>query len=62
MTRLARVVRRQLQLPLEKTRMYPHPVEQMRHELIEALADLLQEALGEEAHEQEVGGESEDHV
>ena len=66
MTRLARVVRKQLQLPLETVRVCPHPVEQARRELIEALADLLLEALGTEttetSHEGEVGDEREDHA
>jgi len=62
MTQPARVNRRQLQLPLEKMKVYPHPIEQMRHELIEALADLLQEALGVETREQEAEDEPEDHA
>jgi hypothetical protein len=57
MTRIARVVQTQLQLSLEIVRVYPHPAEQVRRQAIEALADLLMEALGTEAsgptHEKE---------
>jgi hypothetical protein len=65
MTRIARVVRTQLQLSLEIVRVYPHPAEQVRRQAIEALADLLMEALGTEAsgptHEKELGDELEDY-
>jgi hypothetical protein len=61
-----KVVRRQLQLPLENMRVHPHPIEQMRREVIDALADLLREALGAEAadqsREQGVGNEPEDYA
>jgi hypothetical protein len=66
MTQLARVVRRQLKLPLETVRVCPHPVEQARRELIEALADLLLEALGtettESSQEEEMGDELKGHA
>lgn len=66
MTRPAIVVRRQLQLPLENRVIYPHPIEHVRRELIEALADLLLEAVGAEGSElldpMEVGDEPEDHA
>jgi hypothetical protein len=65
MTRIARVVRAQLQLQLEIVRVYPHPVQQVRRQAIEALADLLLEAFGSEAsgprREEEIGDEPEDY-
>ena len=65
MRRIARAVRTQLQLSLEIVRVYPHPVEQVRRQAIEALADLLMEALGTETsgptHKKEVGDELEDY-
>lgn len=66
MIRLAKAVRKQLQLPLETMSVSPHPVEQVREELIEALADLLVEALGPEtaetSREGEVDDELENHI
>jgi hypothetical protein len=66
MTRMAIVVLRQLQLPLNNRVICPHPAEHVRRELIEALADLLREALGTEPSElsdqMEVGDEPEDHA
>jgi hypothetical protein len=66
MTRLVRTARAQLQLPLETVRLFPHPLEQTRREAVEALADLLLEALGTEAVEpnveEEVSDEPKDHA
>jgi hypothetical protein len=66
MTQLARVIRRQLQLRLETESASPHPVGQVQAELIEALADLLREALGTEttptSPEGEVNDEFENHA
>lgn len=66
MTRMAIVVLRQLQLPMDNRVIFPHPAEHVRRELIEALADLLREALGTETSEpsdqMEVGDEPEDHA
>jgi phenylpyruvate tautomerase PptA (4-oxalocrotonate tautomerase family) len=66
MTQLVKVVRRQLQLPLENVMVHPHPVQQARRDLIEALADLLLEALGAEStettQEMEVDDERESHA
>ena len=66
MTQLAKAVRRQLQLPLETVSVSPHSVGQVRSELIEALADLLREALGTEtsqtSEKSEVNDEYEDHA
>ena len=66
MTRVAIVVLRQLQLPLDNRVICPHPADNVRRELIDALADLLREALGTETSElsdqTEVGDEPENHV
>jgi hypothetical protein len=66
MTRLVRIARGQLQLPLETVRVFPHPLEQTRREAVEALADLLLEALGTDAvepnREEEVSDERKDHA
>jgi hypothetical protein len=66
MTQLTRVIRRQLQLPLPTVSASPHPLGQVRAEVIEALADLLREALGAEAsqtsEESGVNDEFENHV
>jgi hypothetical protein len=66
MTSLVRTARAQLQLPLETARVFPHPLEQTRRDVVEALADLLLEALGTEAVEpngaEEVKDESKDHA
>jgi len=66
MTQLTRVIRKQLQLPLQTVSASPHPVGQARTELIEALADLLREALGTETKpmlpESEVNDEFENHA
>jgi hypothetical protein len=61
MTSLVRITPAQLQLPLETARVFPHPLEQTRRDAVEALADLLLEALGTEAAK-EVGDEPEDHA
>jgi hypothetical protein len=51
---------------LDNRVIFPHPVEHVRGELIEVLADLLREALGTETSElsdqMEVGDEPEDHA
>ena len=66
MTSLVKIARSQLQLPLESVRVFPHPLEQTRRDVVEALADLLLEALGTEAVEpkgaEEVKHEPEDHA
>ena len=66
MTSLVRIARSQLQLPLETVRVFPHPFEQTRRDAVEALADLLLEAMGTEAVEpngaEEVKDESKDHA
>jgi hypothetical protein len=66
MTQLTRVIRRQLQLPLQTMSASPPLVGQVRSELIEALSDLLREALGTETSqtlgESEVSDECKDHV
>jgi hypothetical protein len=66
MTSLVRIARSQLQLPLETVRAFPHPLEQTRRDAVEALADLLLEAMGTEAVEpngaEEVKDESKDHA
>lgn len=63
MTSLVRIARAQLQLPLETARVFPHPLEQTRRDAVEALADLLLEALGTEANgAEEVKDEPEDHA
>lgn len=60
-----RVSRRQLPLPLERESQ-PLPAESAHEELVNALADLLLEALGEETErptdEQGGGDESEDYA
>jgi hypothetical protein len=66
MTSLIGIARTQLQLPLETARVFPHPLGQTRRDAVEALADLLLEALGTEAVEpngaEEVKDEPEDHA
>jgi hypothetical protein len=66
MTSLVRIARSQLQLPLETVRVFPHPLEQTRRDAVEALAELLLEAMGTEAVEpngaEEVKDESKDHA
>lgn len=66
MTQLTRAIRTQLQLPLQIVSVSPQPVGQLRAELIEAVADLLREALGTEASqtsaESEVSHECKDHA
>jgi hypothetical protein len=66
MIRLVRIARAQLQLPLETARVFPHPLEQTHREAVEALADLLLEALGTDAvepnGEEEVSDEPKDHA
>ena len=66
MTRLIKIARAQLQLPLEPVTVFPHSLEQLRREAVEALADLLREALGAEGSElqpqEEAANECEDHA
>lgn len=66
MTSLVKTARAQLQLPLETARIFTHPLEQTRRDAVEALADLLLEALGTEATEpngvMEVKDEHEDNA
>jgi hypothetical protein len=50
----------QLQLPMESVRVPPHPIEQVRSEVIEALADLLLEAMGPEEDGSVEGKEAND--
>lgn len=66
MTQLIRIVRAQLQLPWEPATALPTPPEQVRREAVEALADLLREALSAEEtelpHQEEAADECEDHA
>ncbi|HEY6852144.1 MAG TPA: hypothetical protein VI320_38790 [Terracidiphilus sp.] len=48
MSQLTKRERTQLQLPIEPAKVLAHPVEQVRSEVIEVLADLLLEAMGPE--------------
>jgi hypothetical protein len=48
MTDLVKRSTRQLALPLESALLQPDMVEQIRNEVVAALADLLLEAMGEE--------------
>jgi hypothetical protein len=48
MSQLMKRVRAQLQLPLVQTSVLPHPIEQVRSEVVDVLADLLLEAMGPE--------------
>lgn len=58
--------RTQMQLQLEPVRTLPHPIEDVRSEVIEVLADLLLEAMGSEEDGQgageEVSDERENHA
>ncbi len=66
MNQLMRRGRTQLQLSLEPVRVLPHPVEGVRSEVIEVLADLLLEAMGMEENYsvegKEVSDEPENHA
>ncbi len=66
MSQLVKRGRVQLQLPLEPASVQPHPLEHVRSEVIEVLADLLLEAMGPEedgsAEREEVSDEHEDHA
>jgi hypothetical protein len=66
MSQMMKTGRRQLQLQLESTRVPPHPIEHVRSEVIEVLADLLLEAMGLEENvssgEKEASDEREDHA
>jgi len=65
MSQLMKRGRVQLQLPLEPVSVQPHPLEHVRSEAIEVLADLLLEAMGPEENEnveiEEVSNELKDH-
>ena len=66
MSQLVKRGRTQLQLPLEPDSVQPHPLEHVRSEVIEVLADLLLEAMGPEEDgsvaQQEVSDERKDHA
>ena len=66
MSQLMKRSRAQLQLPLEPVSVQPHPLEHVRSEAIEVLADLLLEAMGPEENEnveiEEVSNELKDHA
>lgn len=66
MSQLMKRGRTQLQLPMEPVRVLPHPMEQVRSEVIEVLADLLLEAMGPEeggsVKGEEVSDERENHA
>ena len=66
MSQLMKRAQTQLQLPLERTSVFPHPIEQVRSEMIDVLADLLLEAMGPEENEgvksEEAGDEREDYA
>jgi hypothetical protein len=66
MSQLMKRGRVQLQLPLEPVSVQPHPLEHVRSEAIEVLADLLLEAMGPEENEdveiEEVSNELKDHA
>jgi hypothetical protein len=66
MSQLVKSRRTQLQLPLELASVQPHPLEHVRREVIEVLADLLLEAMGPEedgsVEREEVSDEHEDHA
>jgi hypothetical protein len=60
MSQLMKRGRVQLQLPLELVSVQPHPLEHVRSEAIEILADLLLEAMGREESESVEGAEVSD--
>jgi hypothetical protein len=66
MSQLMKRVQAQLQLPLERTSVLPHPIEQVRSEMINVLADLLLEAMGPEENgsvePEEASDEREDYA
>jgi len=66
MSQLMKMGRAQLQLFLAPASLVPHPIAHIRNEAIEALADLLLEAMGAEengkAELEEVSDEREDHA
>ena len=66
MSQLMKRGRVQLQLPLGLVSVQPHPLEHIRSEAIEVLADLLLEAMGPEENEsveiEEVSDELKDHA
>jgi hypothetical protein len=66
MSQLVKRGRTQLQLPLEPANVQPHPLENVRSEVIEVLADLLLEAMGPEedgsVEREEASDECKDHA
>ena len=66
MSQLMKMSRMQLQLSLEPVSVQPHPLEHVRSEAIEALADLLLEAMGPEedgsVKGEEVSDERQNHA
>ena len=66
MSQLIKTGRTQLQLPLMPVSLAPHPIAHIRSEVIEALTDLLLEAMGPEengnAKSEEVSDEHENHA
>jgi hypothetical protein len=66
MSQLMKRVRMQLPLPLELVGPQPHPLEHIRSEAIELLADLLLEAMGQEesgrVEPKEVSDERKNHA
>jgi hypothetical protein len=65
MNQLTKRGRTQLQLPLELVSVLPHPLDHIRSEAIEVLADLLLEAMGSEKNGsvevEEVSNECKNH-
>jgi hypothetical protein len=66
MTQSIRVVQAQLRLPWEPATVFPTPPEQVRRQAVQALADLLREALSAEQaeppHQLEAANERQDHA
>lgn len=66
MSQLMKRAQAQLQLPLERSSVLPHPIERVRSEMINALADLLLEAMGPEENgsvgSREASDEREDYA
>jgi hypothetical protein len=66
MSHMVKTGRVQLQLPLAPVSVLPHPIENIRNEVVEVLADLLLEAMGPDengtAEGEEVSDERENHA
>ena len=63
MSQIVKTGRSQLQLSLAPVCLLPHPIEHIRSEVIEVLADLLLDAMGPETIEaEEVSNEHENHA